>query len=110
MLAVAPDPVWHYQPALLAKVKDKSAPDAKIPAGPNNAVGSVWIDLSAEHYGIHGTRAPETIGYAQSAGCVRLTNWDVEFLSKHVTKGTPVEFRDTQPGALDPTQATQRRA
>ena len=108
--SVTPDPVWHYQPAILAKVKDKSAPDAKIPPGPNNAVGTVWIDLSAEHYGIHGTRAPESIGYTQSAGCVRLTNWDVEFLGKQVRKGTPVEFRDTQPGAKDPAQATQRRA
>ena len=37
----------------------------------------VWIDLSKEHYGIHGTPEPSQVGHAQSHGCVRLTNWDV---------------------------------
>ena len=49
---------------------------AKIPAGPNNPVGVVWIDLSKEHYGLHGTPEPKTIGKTTSHGCVRLTNWD----------------------------------
>ena len=35
-------------------------------------MGVVWIDLNKPHYGIHGTPAPETIGRAQSHGCVRL--------------------------------------
>lgn len=91
--SITRDPWWHYQPAILAHVDD-SKPDATIPPGPNNAVGRVWMDLSVEHYGIHGTSAPETIGYATSAGCVRLTNWDVLFLSRFVKPGTPVEFRD----------------
>jgi lipoprotein-anchoring transpeptidase ErfK/SrfK len=52
------------------------------------------MQLSKRHYGIHGTSAPETIGYATSNGCVRLTNWDAEFLSHRVPPGTPVEFRD----------------
>ena len=50
--------------------------------------------LSEEHYGIHGTRAPGTIGYASSAGCVRLTNWDALRLAGMVEAGTPVRFRD----------------
>jgi lipoprotein-anchoring transpeptidase ErfK/SrfK len=90
---VTPDPSWHFQPDILEKVPDDE-PDAMIPAGPNNAVGVVWMDLSEPHYGIHGTNSPETIGYASSAGCVRLTNWDAAFLSKQVAKGTPVRFRD----------------
>jgi lipoprotein-anchoring transpeptidase ErfK/SrfK len=56
----------------------------------------VWMQLSKPHYGIHGTSAPETIGYATSNGCVRLTNWDADFLSRRVREGTPVEFRDVQ--------------
>ncbi|OFW12989.1 MAG: hypothetical protein A3F70_05655 [Acidobacteria bacterium RIFCSPLOWO2_12_FULL_67_14] len=44
--------------------------------GPNNPVGTVWIDLSKEHYGIHGTPEPSRVGHTQSHGCVRLTNWD----------------------------------
>jgi hypothetical protein len=54
------------------------------------------MTLSAPHYGIHGTKSPETIGYATSAGCVRLTNWDVLFLADKVERNTPVRFRDIQ--------------
>ncbi|HEX2166924.1 MAG TPA: L,D-transpeptidase family protein [Longimicrobiales bacterium] len=90
---IAHDPSWHYQPDLLEGVDDEK-PDAVLPAGPNNAVGVVWMQLSRPHYGIHGTSAPETIGYATSNGCVRLTNWDAEFLASHTDPGTPVEFRD----------------
>jgi lipoprotein-anchoring transpeptidase ErfK/SrfK len=48
-----------------------------------------WIDLSKEHYGIHGTPEPSQIGKTQSHGCIRLTNWDVLELSKMVAPGTP---------------------
>lgn len=88
---IAHDPTWHYQPDLLTGVPDEKR-DAVIPPGPNNAVGVVWMDLSKPHYGIHGTSAPETIGYATSHGCVRLTNWDALFLADHVEQGMPVEF------------------
>jgi lipoprotein-anchoring transpeptidase ErfK/SrfK len=99
------NPWWHYQPKLLAHVPD-DRPNARIPPGPNSAVGRVWMSLSAPHYGIHGTKSPETIGYAQSAGCVRLTNWDVLFLSKRLAPGTPVTFSDTpRPGAGQPADA-----
>jgi lipoprotein-anchoring transpeptidase ErfK/SrfK len=91
--AIAEDPTWHYQPKLLEGVDDDE-PDAVLPPGPNNAVGVVWMQLSQPHYGIHGTSAPETIGYATSNGCVRLTNWDAAFLAGRVEAGTPVEFRD----------------
>lgn len=87
------DPTWHYQPELLTGV-DPSKPDAVLPAGPNNDVGVVWMALSKPHYGIHGTKAPETIGYATSNGCVRLTNWDAGLLGQDIPEGVPVEFRD----------------
>ncbi|MFP4622580.1 MAG: L,D-transpeptidase family protein [Gemmatimonadota bacterium] len=87
------DPTWHYQPELLSGV-DPSKEDAVLPEGPNNAVGVVWMQLSKPHYGIHGTKAPETIGYATSHGCVRLTNWDAAFLGQRIPPGVPVEFRD----------------
>jgi lipoprotein-anchoring transpeptidase ErfK/SrfK len=93
--SIHPDPWWNYQPKLLAHVPD-DRPNALIPPGPNSSVGKVWMSLSAPHYGIHGTKSPETIGYAQSAGCVRLTNWDVIFLSKRLTAGTPVSFQNTR--------------
>ena len=93
--SVSRNPWWHYQPSILAGVPD-DAEEARLPPGPNNAVGTVWMALSKEHYGIHGTRAPETIGYASSAGCVRLTNWDAETLADAVGAGTPVRFRDVK--------------
>jgi lipoprotein-anchoring transpeptidase ErfK/SrfK len=96
----AQDPNWHYQPDLLEGIPDDEE-DALIPAGPNNAVGVVWMQLSKPHYGIHGTNAPETIGYATSNGCVRLTNWDARFLSERITQGVLVEFRDVDnPGGV----------
>jgi lipoprotein-anchoring transpeptidase ErfK/SrfK len=92
--SITKEPWWHYQPRLLPHVDDEDE-DATIPPGPNSAVGMVWMALSKPHYGIHGTSAPETIGYATSAGCVRLTNWDVLFLADRVRPGVEVEFRDT---------------
>ena len=85
------DPWWHYQPSILEHV-DSSEPEANIPPGPNNAVGVVWMALSIPHYGIHGTSAPETIGYTTSAGCVRLTYLDASFLGDRIAEGTSVEF------------------
>jgi lipoprotein-anchoring transpeptidase ErfK/SrfK len=89
------NPAWHYQPNLIATAPD-TAHEAMVPGGPNNRVGAVWMALSAPHYGIHGTNKPETIGYATSSGCVRLTNWDAKFLSHRVRAGTPVHFADIQ--------------
>lgn len=85
---VAWNPSFNYNPDLFwdAEASDKKA---KIPAGPNNPVGVVWIDLSKPHYGIHGTPEPSTIGKTTSHGCIRLTNWDASELAKLVTPGMP---------------------
>ena len=88
---IATDPTFNYQPSLMAEVPD-TRPTAKLKPGPNSPVGTVWMALSKPHYGIHGTPAPETIGYANSHGCVRLTNWDAERLASLVKAGTPVQF------------------
>lgn len=85
------DPVFHYNPDLFWDA-DASDDKAKIPAGPNNPVGAVWIDLDKPHYGIHGTPEPGKIGYRESHGCVRLTNWDALELAELVKPGTPVIF------------------
>ncbi len=84
-------PVFNYNPDLFWD-GDPSHSKAKLPAGPNNPVGLVWIDLDKEHYGLHGTPSPETIGVAQSHGCVRLTNWDAMRVAALVGTGTPVLF------------------
>ncbi len=88
---VSRNPPFHYNPDLFwdARAGDEKA---KLPPGPNGPVGVVWIDLSKEHYGIHCTPNPETIGRAQSHGCVRLTNWDAARLALMVGPGTQVLF------------------
>ena len=89
--AVSRNPTFNYNPDLFWDA-DPSHAKAKIPPGPNNPVGVVWIDLSKPHYGIHGTPEPSTIGHTESHGCVRLTNWDALRLAAIVGKGTTVEF------------------
>lgn len=92
---VAFDPYFHYQPKLFADVPDDE-PEANLKPGPNSPVGVVWIALSKPHYGIHGTSDPESIGYASSHGCVRLTNWDANEVGKRIAEGVEVEFMDTR--------------
>ena len=86
---VKQDPIFYYHPKLFWD-SDPSDSKAKIAPGPNNPVGVVWIGLTKEHYGIHGTAEPELIGHSQSHGCIRLTNWDAEELSQMVKRGMPV--------------------
>jgi lipoprotein-anchoring transpeptidase ErfK/SrfK len=83
---VAHTPAFHYNPALFWDANPSHA-KATIAPGPNNPVGVVWIDLSKDHYGIHGTPEPSTIGKTQSHGCIRLTNWDALALSDAVSPG-----------------------
>ena len=86
------NPVFYYNSDLFWDAEQSHA-KAKIAAGPNNPVGVVWIGLSKEHYGIHGTPEPSQIGKTQSHGCIRLTNWDAEELSLLVTPGMIAELR-----------------
>jgi lipoprotein-anchoring transpeptidase ErfK/SrfK len=86
------NPTFHYNPHLFWNADPRDA-KATIPAGPNNPVGLVWIDISKEHYGLHGTPEPSAIGRAQSHGCVRLTNWDALKLASLVKPGTRVLFK-----------------
>ena len=91
--AVAANPTYTYNPDYGFKGQ-KATKKVDIAAGPNNPVGAVWLDLTAESYGIHGTPEPERVGKTASHGCVRLTNWDVKDLASMVGKGTEVEFVD----------------
>jgi len=88
---VVRNPPFNYNPDLFWDA-DPAHAKATIPPGPNGPVGVVWIDLSKEHYGIHGSPEPGKIGHTDSHGCVRLTNWDVLKLASLVTKGTKVLF------------------
>lgn len=87
--AIAPVPAYYFNPEGREWGPNKNL---TIAPGPNNPVGSTWIDLTHDGYGIHGTPDPRLIGKTASHGCVRLTNWDAEELATAVAKGTKVEF------------------
>jgi len=90
---VSRNPVFHYNPKLFWDTNPQHT-KARIPAGANNPVGVVWIDLSKKHYGIHGTPEPSRIGKTQSHGCIRMTNWDAAELAKIVATGTPAILQE----------------
>ena len=80
----------------IESVKKNAPKDAKeemLPPGPNGPVGIAWLDLTKEHYGIHGTPEPQTLGRAESSGCVRMSNWDVARLSRMVKPGVTAIFQ-----------------
>jgi lipoprotein-anchoring transpeptidase ErfK/SrfK len=93
VVSVDPNPTYRYNPDYKFKGVRSNKPFT-IKPGPNNPVGSYWIGLSAEGYGIHGTPEPSKVSKTESHGCVRLTNWDVGLLAGNVKKGTPVVFVD----------------
>ena len=85
------NPTYRYNPAYHFKGVHSRKPFT-IKPGPNNPVGTIWINLSADGYGIHGTPSPGKVSKAASHGCVRLTNWDAERVADQVAKGTKVVF------------------
>jgi lipoprotein-anchoring transpeptidase ErfK/SrfK len=87
------NPKFHYNPDLFWDAK-KDDEKAMLPPGPNGPVGVVWLDLSKEHYGIHGTPEPQNIARTQSHGCIRLTNWDAARLALMVKPGTEAVFQN----------------
>jgi len=93
LVKIVPHPHFHYDPTLYHEVPDTD-PDAHLSPGPNSPVGPVWMALSKPHYGIHGTKDPDSIGYASSHGCIRLCNWDAEEVEHRVSEGIPVSFVD----------------
>ncbi len=57
---------------------------------PGPRYGTAWMGISSPHIGIHGTNRPESIGYAESEGCVRMYNQDIEYLFYKLPLGTKV--------------------
>jgi lipoprotein-anchoring transpeptidase ErfK/SrfK len=89
--SITVDPNYVYDPSRLT-FGERKAGKLTIPPGPNNPVGSVWIALTKETYGIHGAPEPKLVGKTASHGCVRLTNWDARQLAKATRKGASVVF------------------
>jgi len=85
------NPNYSYDPSLLKN--PKADQKLRLPPGPNNPVGVVWLGLSKEHWGIHGTAEPSQMARVQTNGCVRLTNWDVSRLATVADKGMAVDVQ-----------------
>jgi lipoprotein-anchoring transpeptidase ErfK/SrfK len=56
----------------------------------DNPLGSRAMYLGSTLYRVHGSNDPDSIGEAESSGCFRLTNEDVEDLYNRVSIGTTV--------------------
>lgn len=88
--SIVSNPHYSYNPNNF--IQGKNLKHLSLPPGPNNPVGSIWIGLSRPSFGIHGTPNPALISKTSSHGCIRLTNWDANNLSKIVRKGMTVKF------------------
>lgn len=89
----APNPDYTFSPDLFPEVSAAEGITKKIriPPGPRNPVGVMWIGLNLPGYGIHGTPEPEKISATQSHGCFRLANWNAQKVYKMIKIGTPVD-------------------
>ena len=88
---VAWNPIYYYDPQKNFVQGDNKV-KLKLPPGPNNPVGLVFIALTKPTYGLHGTPDPSTIDKTASHGCVRMTNWDAIAMAHLVQRGIEVKF------------------
>lgn len=82
IMTKVPHPVWYKQDAVVP------------PESPENILGTRWLGIDKPGYGIHGSVDPTTMGQQMTAGCVRMTNSDVEELFDIVPLGTEVTIVD----------------
>lgn len=61
---------------------------------PGGILGTRWMGLNYDTYGIHGTSKPWLIGQQVSNGCIRMHNANAEEVFSLVNIGTPVFIRD----------------
>lgn len=88
-------PTWTPPEDMRAREakKGKILP-VSMKGGLDNPLGSRAIYLGSTVYRIHGTNQPSSLGKAQSSGCIRMANEDVEHLYAQVTAGTTVIVRN----------------
>ena len=77
-----PNPVWYTQHAIVQ------------PDSPENILGTRWLGIDKQGYGIHGSVDPNAVGHQVTAGCVRMTDKDVEELFDIIPVGTEVTIVD----------------
>ncbi|EIM27049.1 L,D-transpeptidase [Microvirga lotononidis] len=80
-------PAWTPPAAMLRRRPDLPR---YMPGGLDNPLGARALYLGSSMYRIHGSNEPQTIGYAVSSGCIRMTNADVIDLYGRTRLGTKV--------------------
>ena len=84
-------PDWRPTPSM--KERNPEWPDY-VPPGPDNPLGTHWIELSAKGYGIHGTYWHNNFGTHMSHGCINMRNEDAKWLFRWVTPTYEVPIHD----------------
>lgn len=88
---VNPNPTPRQAPAVLKH-------EEILPAGPNNPVGVVWINLAKANeinalpFGLHGTSTPSEMFSHESLGGFRLANWDILRAASLLPPGSKLEW------------------
>jgi L,D-transpeptidase ErfK/SrfK len=83
------DPVWTVP---LSIRKEKPKLPERVPAGPDNPLGSRWMRIGETSYGIHGTNTRWSIGRTATHGCVRLYEPAVQRLFERTPEGTRLQI------------------
>jgi lipoprotein-anchoring transpeptidase ErfK/SrfK len=97
--------------SIIVKAKEPYYRKKDIPGGdPDNPLGTRWIGFNANDtdgrtFGIHGTNRPESIGYAVTAGCIRLPNEIVEKLFDEIPIGTKIYITDNNEAFVEVAQS-----
>ena len=88
-------PTWTPPEDMRAREakKGKILP-VSMKGGLDNPLGARALYLGSTIYRIHGTNQPSSLGKAQSSGCIRMANEDVEHLYAQVEIGATVIVRD----------------
>jgi lipoprotein-anchoring transpeptidase ErfK/SrfK len=83
----------------MSSTKTVLSSEQYLAAGPRNPVGILWVNLAKSKsteplpYGLHGTSIPDQMGFEESIGGLRLTNWDIARAVRHLPFGTPLEWK-----------------
>jgi lipoprotein-anchoring transpeptidase ErfK/SrfK len=80
-------PDWRPPPEML---KRQPGLPRHMKGGPGNPLGARALYIGSTIYRIHGTHDPDSVGEADSSGCIRLTNPDIVDLYERVKVGAKV--------------------
>ena len=80
-------PDWRPPPEM---IKRQPYLPRHMKGGPGNPLGARALYIGSTIYRIHGTHDPDSVGEADSSGCIRLTNDDITDLYGRVQVGAKV--------------------